>query len=176
LINFDGQVSGKPAGPRPDAPITIQAPVTGRVLRLMQESESTLPSGTPILEIGNIDGDLEVIVELLSSDAVQVAPGYRVILKGWGGSQPLNGVVERVDPWGFTKVSALGVEEQRVDTIIRFTDPPESWRKLGHGFRVEVQIVVWEDATALLVPSSALFRDGEALWSRNTPAGRDWTQ
>lgn len=144
--------------------IDIHAPITGLVLRVIQESEATLPVGAPVMEIGNIDTDLEVLVELLSSDAVQISPGDKVIFKGWGGSNVLNGMVERVDPWGFTKVSALGVEEQRVNTIIRFTDSPEARKALGHGFRIEVQIIVWEDKDALIVPSSALFRDG-GRWS-----------
>ncbi|PLY16877.1 MAG: RND transporter [Sedimenticola sp.] len=154
-------VDGNPANGGAAEAITILAPATGRVLRIMHESESTLPAGEPVMEIGNVDEDLEVVVELLSSDAVRIAPGNRVIFDDWGGEELLNGVVERVDPWGFTKVSALGVEEQRVSTVIRFTDPPQARGKLGHGFRVEVQIVVWEDQDALVVPSSALFRDGE---------------
>jgi HlyD family secretion protein len=141
--------------------IPIYAPATGRVLRVMQESETPLPAGTPIMEIGDIENDLEVVVELLSSDAVQVSPGDRVIFDDWGGPASLKGVVERVDPLGFTKFSALGVEEQRVNTIIRFADSPQARRTLGHGYRVEAQIVVWEENDVLIVPSSALFRDGK---------------
>lgn len=144
--------------------IPIRAPITGQVLRLIQQSETTLPAGAAILEVGDIDGDLEVIVELLSTDAVQVAPGDRVLIEKWGGPGTLHAVVERVDPWGFTKFSALGVEEQRVNAIIRFADPQAAPAGLGHGFRVEARIVVWEDDDALIVPSSALFRDGQA-WS-----------
>ncbi len=157
LINFEDRTSedGKLV---PEIPIF--APTTGRVLRVMQESEAILPAGTAIMEIGNIENDLEVIVELLSSDAVQISPGDRAMITDWGGSSILSGVVERIDPWGFTKVSALGVEEQRVNTLIRFADSPEALRKLGHGFRVEVQIVIWEDKNAPVVPSSALFREG----------------
>lgn len=140
--------------------IPITAPVSGRILRVIQESETTVAAGTAILEIGDISNDLEVIAELLSTDAVQVAPGDRVLIRKWGGSDTLNGVVERVEPWGFTKTSALGVEEQRVKAIIEFTDPPARRRALGHGFRVEVQIVIWEAKDALTVPSSALFRQG----------------
>lgn len=142
---------------------SLYAPANGQVLRLLQESESTLAAGTPVVEIGNVESDLEVVVELLSSDAVQVSPGNRVVFLGWGGPDSLEGIVHRIEPWGFTKVSALGVEEQRVNTIIRFTDPPRARKKLGHGFRVEANIVVWEKTDALVVPSSALFR-----------AGRDW--
>lgn len=161
LIDIDGQTSAASALAKA---INLYAPSNGQVLRIMQESETTLPAGTAILEIGNIDNDLEVVVDLLSSDAVQVTSGDKVIFSAWGGQENLNGVVTRVDPWGFTKVSALGVEEQRVNAIIQFTDPHGSRRKLGHGFRVEAQIIVWQEENAILVPSSALFRDGKQ-WS-----------
>lgn len=144
--------------------IAIKAPVSGRILRLMHESETTMQAGTPILEIGDTAGDLEIVAELLSTDAVQVAPGNRVIVANWGGPKPLDGVVEKVEPWGFTKYSALGVEEQRVNTIIRFADGNGRPPRLGHGFRVEVRIVTWEDEAALSVPSAALFREG-AGWA-----------
>ncbi len=157
LISVDNQ--GKANGSLEVIP--IHTPASGRVLRVLHESESTLPAGEAIMEIGNVEDDLEVLVELLSTNAVQVAPGDRVVLEKWGGSGSLNGIVNRVDPWGFTKVSALGVEEQRVNTMIHFTDPPQAREKLGHGFRIEVKIVVWEDKDALIAPSSALFRDGE---------------
>ncbi|MGC9369161.1 MAG: efflux RND transporter periplasmic adaptor subunit [Paracoccaceae bacterium] len=140
--------------------IPIFAPIDGRILRVIQQSETTLPAGTPILEIGDIDNDLEIVAQLISSDAVQVSPGDRVRIEDWGGPEALSGEVVRVDPFGVTKYSALGVEEQRVDVVIRFTDPPEARPTLGHGYRVEVRIVVWEEASALKVPSSALFRSG----------------
>ncbi len=162
LISFGAQGLAGDGRAGSAAPFAIHAPITGCVLRVMQESETTLPAGTPIIEIGDIDNDLEVVVELLSTDAVQVSPGDRVIFEDWGGSKPLNGVVDRVDPWGFTKFSALGVEEQRVNTIIRFADPPRGARRtLGHGYRVEARIIVWEDDKALIVLSSALFRNGQ---------------
>ena len=138
--------------------VPLEAPITGRVLRVIQESETTVSPGQPILEIGDVSNDLEVVAELLSTDAVQVHPGDTVIIDNWGGEEPLDGVVERVEPWGFTKFSALGVEEQRVNTIIRFRDPLEERSSLGHGYRVEVRIVVWQDEEALVVPSSSLFR------------------
>lgn len=138
--------------------VPIRAPISGRVMRLLQESESTLPAGSPILEIGDTSADLEVIAEMLSTDAVQISPGDRVIIDNWGGDAPLNGVVERVEPWGFTKFSALGVEEQRVNVIVRFTDAATDRRTLGHGYRVEVNVVIWEGEDALVAPSSALFR------------------
>lgn len=154
------------SGDREDAPqliadIPIHAPASGRVLRLIQQSETTLPAGSPILEIGNVEHDLEILVELLSTDAVRVLPGQRVLIADWGGETDLDGVVERVDPWGFTKFSALGVEEQRVNSVIRFANPGERPQGLGHGYRVVVRIVIWENENALVVPSSALFRDGD---------------
>lgn len=160
LIGFDG-TSHIPEGNQDygDDAIPLQAPISGRILRVLQESETTLPAGNPILEIGDISNDLEIVTELLSSDAVRVSVGNRVIITNWGGERPLNGIVERVDPWGFTKFSALGVEEQRVNAIIKFRDPPEARVSLGHGFRVETRIVIWEETSALTVPSSALFRD-----------------
>lgn len=141
--------------------IPLTAPISGHVLQILQKSETTLAAGTPVMEIGDTAKDLEVIVELLSTDAVQVAAGNRVIIDNWGGSQPLEGRVERVEPWGYTKYSALGVEEQRVRGIIRFISEEPERRKLGHGYRVEARIVLWETDAALTAPASALFRDGE---------------
>jgi HlyD family secretion protein len=160
LINFSDQdtISKIEDNTQKDA-IPLLAPISGRILRILQESETTLPVGKPILEIGDIANDLEIVAELLSTDAVKVSVGNRVIIRNWGGSKDLNGIVERVDPWGFTKFSALGVEEQRVHTVIRFKDSPDLRKSLGHGFRVETQIVIWENNNALIVPSSALFRD-----------------
>ena len=140
--------------------IVVRAPVSGRVLRVVQESETIIQAGAPILELGDPKGDLEVLAELLSTDAVKVTPGDRVIIDKWGGAPPLEGVVDRVEPFGFTKFSALGVEEQRVNVIIRFVDPPSARNALGHGYRVEARIVVWEDESILNAPSSALYRDG----------------
>ncbi len=159
LIGFDDQGLAHALGGS-SKEIAVHAPTTGRVLRVMQRSETTLPAGAPIMEIGNIDNDLEINVELLSTDAVQVSPGDKVFIHDWGGPTVLNGIVDRIDPLGFTKISALGVEEQRVNAVIQLTDPPETRARLGHGFRVEVRIVIWEDDDALIVPSSALFRDG----------------
>lgn len=139
--------------------IPVLAPISGRILRVLQKSETTLPAGKPILEIGDISNDLEIVAELLSTDAVRISTGNRVIIKNWGGEPPLSGVVERVDPWGFSKFSALGVEEQRVNVVIEFTGPAEQRKSLGHGFRVETQIVIWENKKALVVPSNALFRE-----------------
>lgn len=159
LISFSERpLPANPEAVPEEGAIPLRAPVSGRILRVMQESETTLAAGTPILEIGDISNDLEIVAELLSSDAVRVAPGNRVIIRKWGGPHDLAGTVERVEPWGFTKFSALGVEEQRVNTIIRFSDPIERRAKLGHGFRVEARIVTWEAGEILTVPASALFR------------------
>ena len=161
LIGFDdkGLAAAVSSGLSEDIP--VYAPTDGHILRVIQQSETTLPAGAPIMEIGNIENDLEVVVKLLSTDAVQVSPGNRVIIDDWGGPAVLPGEVVRVDPFGFTQYSALGVEEQRVNTVIRFTGPPQDYQSLGHGFRVEARIVVWENPDALIVPSSALFRDRE---------------
>ncbi|OIN04742.1 efflux RND transporter periplasmic adaptor subunit [Oceanisphaera psychrotolerans] len=141
--------------------IPLLAPVSGRVLQRLQQSETVVAAGTPIMEVGDPERDLEVLVELPSAEAVRVTPGNRVLIEHWGGPQPLAGVVERIEPRGFTKFSALGVEEQRVNVLIRFDGEPDARRGLGHGYRVEVRIVVWEDENVLMAPSSALFREGE---------------
>lgn len=144
--------------PHPREALEVRSPISGRVLRLIQESETVLPSGAPVLEIGDPQSDLEIVAELLSRDAVKTKPGDRVIIEKWGGDAPLTGEIERIEPWGFTKFSALGVEEQRVNAIIKFTCEKSDHEALGHGYRTEVKIVVWEDEEALVAPSSALFR------------------
>jgi HlyD family secretion protein len=143
--------------------VTVYSPVSGDVLRIVTESEGVVQSGTPILEVGDPD-KLEVVVDLLSSDAVQVQAGQRAVIEAWGGSAPLEGVVRRVEPFGFTKVSALGIEEQRVNVIIDIKEPRQQWQRLGHGYRVEPRIVLWEGPDVLKVPLSALFRQG-ARWA-----------
>jgi HlyD family secretion protein len=139
--------------------IQIRAPATGRVLRVLQESEAVVAAGTPLVEIGDAL-DLEIVADLLSTDAVQIKAGAQVRIDGWGGA-PLQGAVTRVEPEGFVKVSALGIEEQRVRTIIDFVDPPEAWSALGNDFRVIVHVSLWSSDGALLVPVAALFRQGE---------------
>lgn len=137
----------------------VRAPMNGRVLRVIEQSERVVASGTPLLELSNTS-QLELVVDLLSTDAVKVAPGAFVLVESWGGDSPLRGRVRLIEPSAFTKVSALGVEEQRVNVIVDFAD---STGRVGDGFRVEARIVVWE-GEALKVPSSALFRHGQA-WS-----------
>lgn len=139
--------------------VPIYSPVDGQILRILHESEGVVAAGEPLVEIGD-PRDLEIVVDLLSPDAVTVRPGQRVIIEDWGGVEALAGRVRRVEPYGFTKVSALGIEEQRVNVIIDFTDPPEHWKHLGHGYRVEVRIVTLEEPDVLKVPLGALFRDG----------------
>ncbi len=135
----------------------IRAPISGRVLRVMQESATIVSPGMQLAEVGE-PSDLEVVVDVLSSDAVKILPGARAELDQWGGSWPLQATVRLVEPSGFTKVSALGVEEQRVNVVLDFLDPPEQRATLGDGFRVEARIVIWEEPDVIKVPTSALFR------------------
>lgn len=158
--------------PHPREPIPLRAPISGQVLRVIQESETVLAAGAPIVEIGDPTGDLEIVTELLSTDAVKITPGDRVIIEKWGREETLDGVVDRIEPWGFTKFSALGVEEQRVNAIIRFAGEPAARARLGHGFRTEVRIVTWEDDNALKVPTSAIFRSGETWAAFKVERGR----
>lgn len=135
----------------------IRAPISGRVLKLFQESATIATPGMELVEVGD-PLDLEVVVDVLSSDAVRIEPGAAARLEQWGGDAPLNARVRLVEPSGFTKISALGVEEQRVNVILDLEDPPEQRSTLGDGFRVEARIVVWEQPDVLKVPTSALFR------------------
>jgi HlyD family secretion protein len=143
--------------------VDVYSPVSGEVLRVVTESEGVVQSGTPLIEVGN-PVKLEIVVDLLSADAVRVQPGQRAIIEAWGGPRPLEGEVRRVEPFGFTKVSALGIEEQRVNVVIDIKEPREQWQRLGHGYRVEPRIVLWEGRDVLKVPLSALFREG-AQWA-----------
>ncbi|MBR0781524.1 efflux RND transporter periplasmic adaptor subunit [Bradyrhizobium iriomotense] len=142
----------------PTCCVRVLAPASGRVLKIIQDSETTVLPGTPLVDIGN-PLDLEVVADLLSTDAVQIKVGAPVRIDGWGG-QPIAGKVVRVDPAGFLKVSALGIEEQRVRVTIDFSDPPENWVTLGHDYRVIVHVTTWSAPDALTVPVSALFRQG----------------
>ena len=139
--------------------VSVTSPVGGYVLRVPQESERAVVAGTPLVEIGD-PKQLEMVTDLLSSDAVRVKPGAPVIIEDWGGERPLNGRVRLVEPYAFLKVSALGVEEQRVNVVIDFTDPLEVIQRLGHGYRATVRIVTWFAPDVVKVPISALFRTG----------------
>jgi HlyD family secretion protein len=143
----------------PSCCIEIRAPVTGRVLKIIQDSEAVVQPGAPLIEIGD-PMDLDVIADLLSSDAVQISTGASVRIDGWGGP-PINGRVTRVDPAGFLKVSALGIEEQRVRVTFDLVDPPETWSRLGHDYRVIVHVTTWSGDGILTVPVGALFRKGD---------------
>ena len=151
------------APPGPDQSgrvVDVRAPVDGVVLKRLRESETVVPAGDPLIEIGD-PRRLEIVSDLLSTDAVRVTPGARTMIEQWGGNRVLEGRVRRIEPAGFTKISALGVEEQRVNVIIDFKDPVEAWTALGDAYRVEVRIVVWESASVLKVPTSALYREGD---------------
>lgn len=138
--------------------VALHAPVAGRVFAVPERSERVTMPGEPLLVIGN-PRDLEIVADVLSTDAVKLAPGDTVFVDAWGGPHALRGVVRLIEPSGFTKVSALGVEEQRVHVIADLVDPPGP---LGDGYRAEVRIVIWGVADALRVPTSALFRRGDA--------------
>jgi len=140
--------------------LSVVAPINGVVLRRLRESASAVPAGEPLLEIGD-PLNLEIVSDLLSTDAVQVRPGAKVHLEQWGGDRPLSARVRRVEPSGFMKISALGVEEQRVNVIMDVDDPAKAPAVLGDGFRTEVRIVIWEADSVVQMPTSALFRKGE---------------
>lgn len=134
--------------------VPVRAPVDGQVLRLPEPSERVVSAGTPILELGDARS-IEVVADVISSDAVRIRIGDKVEVEDWGGEKPLVGRVTLVEPAAFTRVSALGVEEQRVNVVIEIADPPAS---LGDGFRVEARIIVWESPSVLTVPSSSVFK------------------
>jgi HlyD family secretion protein len=140
--------------------VPVTAPVDGVVLRRLRESESIVPPGDPLLEIGD-PARLEIVADLLSTDAVRVKPGARTIIEQWGGDREIAARVRRVEPAGFTKISALGVEEQRVNVVLDFVDPAAAAAALGDAYRVEVRVVTWEAPAVLKVPTGALFRERE---------------
>ena len=136
--------------------VTLRAPVAGQVLRVLQPSEATVPAGSALLELGDL-ARLEIVAPLLTTDALQTRPGTPVRIERWGGPGELDGRVRRVEPAAFTKISALGVEEQRVHVLIDLTSPREQWQALGDGFRVGVRVIVQSIDAALVVPGSAVF-------------------
>jgi HlyD family secretion protein len=146
--------SGSAAGART---LRVVCPIGGRVLTLPERSARAVQAGEPLMEIGD-PTDLEIVVDLLSTDAVKAVPGQRMLITGWGGDSALEGRVRRVDPAGFTKISALGVEEQRVNVVGDFLGAPA---RLGDRYRLEVRLVLWERDSVLKVPASALYRRGE---------------
>lgn len=144
--------------------VDLHAPISGQVLTIAEKSEAVVQTGTPLLEIGD-PALLEIVADYLSNEAVSLRNGQRAIIDGWGGA-PLNAVVQRVEPSAFTKVSALGIEEQRVNVILNLTDPHDVWPTLGHGYRVDVRVIVWQSDAVDIVPLTALFRhaDGWAVF------------
>ena len=140
--------------------VSVTAPVSGEVLFIPNESERVVQAGEPLLQIGD-PTDLEIVVDFLSTDAVRIEPGQVVLIERWGGDEDLLGRVRRVEPFGFTKVSALGIEEQRVNVIIDLTSPREVWQSLGHGYQLEARVVLWRSDDVLSVPLTAMFREGE---------------
>jgi HlyD family secretion protein len=151
--------------------VVVRAPVDGVVLQRLRESESVVPAGEPLVEIGDPQ-ELEIVTDLLSTDAVRVTPGARATIEQWGGESALAAKVRRVEPSGFTKVSALGVEEQRVNVVLEFDETREDCAPLGDGYRVEARIVLWEAPDVVKVPTNALFRDGSRWASYVVREGR----
>jgi HlyD family secretion protein len=152
------------AGTMPNDVFELRSPIVGTVLRILRESEGVITAGTPIMEVADPRA-LEIVVDVLTSDAVEIQPGDPVVIERWGGEGPLAGHVQLVEPSAFTKTSSLGVEEQRVNVIVELDDPYERWQALGDGYAVEAAIVVYEDPAAVQVPTSALLRniDGWAV-------------
>ena len=139
--------------------LSLTSPVDGRVLRVLRESEGPVAAGTGLVEIGD-PAELEIVLDLLSMDAVRVEPGQKAYIENWGGDGRLEALVRRVEPFGFTKVSALGIEEKRVNVVLDIVSPVEQWSRLGHGYQVDVGIVLWESPGVLKVPVTSLFRNG----------------
>jgi HlyD family secretion protein len=152
------RVATSPPG-RGGGTVVVKAPVDGVVLQRVRESESVVPAGEPLVEIGD-PFELEIVTDLLSTDAVRVKSGARATIEQWGGETALAATVRRIEPAGFTKVSALGVEEQRVNVVLDFADDDEAYAQLGDAYRVEARIVLWEAPDVVKVPTNALFRDG----------------
>ena len=142
------------------APVEVTSPVSGRVLHVLEESTRVVVAGTPLVEVGD-PADLEAVIEVLSRDGAAIHAGAKVELEQWGGGAPLEGRVRLVEPAAFLKISALGVEEQRVNVVVDFVTPYEQRRNLGDKFRVEARILVWEADQVLKVPAGALFRRGQ---------------
>jgi len=149
-------------------PVLVRAPVAGEVLKIHHECEGPVETGLPLMEIGN-PAALEVVVDVLSMDAIKIQTGMRVLFERWGGDAPLEGIVRTVEPVGFTKVSALGVEEQRVWVVVAITSNVDQWQRLGDGYRVEARFILWDEDDVLQLPASSVFRyrDGWAVFVIN---------
>jgi HlyD family secretion protein len=151
---------GNRDGPRRDHHVDVVSPVSGQVLRVHQKSAAVVQAGAVLMEVGD-PAALEVVVDLLTTDAVHVMPGTAASIEGWGGEAPLAGRVRRIEPSAFTRPSALGVDEQRVNVVLALTDPYERWAALADGYRVEARLVLWSGADVLKVPQGAVFRYGD---------------
>ncbi|MFQ5642755.1 MAG: efflux RND transporter periplasmic adaptor subunit [Thiogranum sp.] len=162
------QYAGKTVTENGEKKVPVRAPVSGRILAVQHEDEGPVQVGQPLLEIGDTRA-LEIEVEVLSEDAVRIRPGMRVLFERWGGDRPLEGRVRNIEPVGFTKISALGVEEQRVHVIADLVSPYEQWQQLGDGYRVEARFIVWQADDVLQIPASALFRH-QGQWAVFTVA------
>lgn len=141
-----------------DHHLEVLAPISGRILRVQQKSAAVLQAGAPLVEVGNPEA-LEIVVDLLTSDAVHVTPGTPATIEAWGGPT-LHGEVRRIEPSAFTRASALGVDEQRVNVVIALTEPREHWASLGDGYRVEARLVLWQSPSVVKIPHGAAFRHG----------------
>jgi HlyD family secretion protein len=162
---------GRGDGATHDRHVDALAPVAGRVLRVFQKSAGPVAAGTPLVEVGD-PAALEIAVDLLTTNAIQVRPGTKVMIQGWGGEGALAGRVRLIEPSGFTRPSALGVDEQRVNVIIAITDPPDRWAALGDGYRVETRLVLWQAADVLKAPQGAVFRHGNGWAVFRVEAGK----
>jgi HlyD family secretion protein len=156
------RIAAGASGAAAQAPTLVRSPADGRVLRLLQESEAVVAPGAPLLEVGDLR-DLEIVAEFLSQDAIAIRPGAAAFIENWGGETPIAARVSRIEPHAHTKISALGVEEQRVNVIARLVDPAHA-PPLGHGFRVDLRVVASEQPHALRAPTDALVRSG-ADWA-----------
>lgn len=150
-------------GGRPSEQFEVTSPVHGQVLHVLHKSEGVVEAGTALIELGDPQA-LELVVDVLSQDAVAVRPGMSVRLLHWGSEHPLTAKVRRIEPSAFTKTSALGVDEQRVNVLLDPDGPPDDWRSLGDGFASEIEITVWSKPDVVQIPTSALFRRG-AAWA-----------
>jgi HlyD family secretion protein len=151
--------------------VEVGSPVDGVVLRRVRESEAVVPVGDALIEVGD-PLKLEIVSDLLSTDAVRTRPGQEVLIEQWGGDKPLLARVRRVEPSGFLKISALGVEEQRVNIVVDFEEPSEAWKARGDAYRVELRVVIWEAQDAIKVASSSLFRRGDGWAAFVVEGGR----
>lgn len=153
-----------PSGTSGGSAVDVRAPVGGYVLAVATESAGIVAEGTPLMSIGD-PSRIEVVLDLLSREAVRAKPGNRVALTQWGGDVPLHGEVARIEPYGRLKVSALGIEEQRVNLIVRFSaDSVDRASRLGHGYQLDATVIVWSRPDAVRVPVGALFRGGDGAW------------